>query len=290
MTPSDRDGGSGISSSGPNQFGSTGNAYFGAYGISYNIGSRVLLDTVSFEMDQGEVLSLLGPNGAGKSSLLKILAGILPVRSHGRIKIEARIRLRGDEVHQLSQAGRARAITYVGPEMRVEFPITAFEAVMMGRLCHHPDLFFAFSPADKGAVQSAMERCFCWNLKDQDLHTLSGGEKQLVALARAIAQESRVLLLDEALSKMDLDHQAKIGGLLRELAKEGRSIILVSHDVNLAAEWADTAVLLHQGTTRAQGPIAKVMTEANFKTIYPGAKLSVGKNPFTGAPQVFFGG
>ena len=278
------------SSSIGNSFGSAGTAYLGVYGVNYNIGSRTLLDSVSFEMDQGEILALLGPNGAGKSSLLKILAGILPVRSSGRTKIEARIRLRGDEVHLLSQTGRARAITYVGPEMRVEFPISAFEAVMMGRLCHHPDLFFAFSPADKNAVQSAMERCFCWNLKDQDLHTLSGGEKQLVALARAIAQESRILLLDESLSKMDLHHQAKVGGLLRDLSKEGRSIVLVSHDVNLAAEWADTAVILHKGTTRAQGKIADVMTEANFKTIYPGAKLSVGKNPFTGAPQVFFGG
>jgi iron complex transport system ATP-binding protein len=278
------------SSKGYAQFGSAGNSYFGAYGVTYSIGSRILLDAVSFEMDAGEILALLGPNGAGKSSLLKILAGILPIQSVGRSKIAARIRLRGDEVHQLSQGGRARAITYVGPELRVEFPITAYEGVMMGRLCHHPDLFFSFSTADKFAVQNAMERCFCWNLRDQDLHTLSGGEKQLVALARAIAQESRVLLLDEALSKMDLHHQARIGELLRELAKEGRSIILVSHDVNLAAEWSDTAVLLHQGTTRAQGPIANVMTEANFKTIYPGAKLSVGKNPFTGAPQVFFGG
>jgi iron complex transport system ATP-binding protein len=266
-----------------------GRPFFGVYGATYSLGSRLLLDSVSFEMDLGEVLALLGPNGAGKSTLLKIVAGILPLRSVGRTKISAQVRVRGDDLGQQTLVNRARAVTYVAPEMRAEFPMSAFEAVMMGRLCHHPDLFLSYSEADMSAVRTAMERCFCWGLKDQELYTLSGGEKQLVALARAVAQESRVLLLDEALSKMDLHHQAKIGQLLRELAKEGRCIVLVSHDVNLAAEWSDTAVLLTKGTTLARGPIGSVMTEENFRKIYPGAKLSVGKNPFTGAPQIFFG-
>jgi iron complex transport system ATP-binding protein len=262
----------------------------GVYGVTYNIGKRAILDSVSFEMEQGDVLALLGPNGAGKSSLLKILAGILNPTSIGKTKISAQIRHRGEELTQQKLTARARSITYVAPELRAEFPITAYEAVMMGRLCHHPALFLSFSETDKTSVQTAMERCLCWELRDRDLHTLSGGERQLVALARAVAQDAKVLLLDEVLSKMDLHHQAQMGRLIQQLAQEGRMIVLVSHDVNLAAEWATTALFLLHGTSIAQGPIAKVFTEETFRKVYPGAKLVIGKNPVTGAPQVFFGG
>jgi iron complex transport system ATP-binding protein len=264
--------------------------HFGVFGVTYTLSDRSILDSVSFEMEAGEVLALLGPNGAGKSSLLKILAGILPPTSVGRRKISALVRLRGDPMSGMPLQDRARLITYDGPELRAEFPVTAYEAVMMGRLCHHVGMFLAFSETDKKVVRAAMERCLCWGLRDQELQTLSGGEKQLVALARAIAQDSRILLLDEVLSKMDLHHQAKMGSLLREIAKEGRSIVLVSHDVNLAAEWSDTALLLVKGNAIARGPISEVMTEQNFHRAYPDAKLSMGKNPFTGAPQIFFGG
>jgi iron complex transport system ATP-binding protein len=267
---------------------------FGVYGVTYTYGTKTILDSVSFEMDSGESLALLGPNGAGKSSLLKILAGIFPPSTIGKAKISLQIRLRGEEFGTSSSKTkaqtRARLMTYVAPELRAEFPITAYETVMMGRLCHHPDLFMAFSENDRKAVETAMQRCFCWELRDRDLDTLSGGEKQLVALARAVAQEARILLLDEVLSKMDLHHQARIGKLLRELATEGKSVILVSHDVNLAAEWASTALLLLKGNVIARGSIAEVMTEENFHRVYPGAKLVAGKNPVTGAPQIFFGG
>jgi iron complex transport system ATP-binding protein len=263
---------------------------FGVYGVTYTSGAKTILDSVSFEMDSGEVLALLGPNGAGKSSLLKIIAGIYPPSTVGKIKISLQVRLRGEEFPASSSQVRARLVTYVGPELRAEFPLTAYETVMMGRLCHHPDLFLAFSDNDLKAVETAMKRCYCWELRDRDLETLSGGEKQLVSLSRAIAQEARILLLDEVLSKMDLHHQALIGKLLRELATEGKSVVLVSHDVNLAAEWATTAILLLKGNVIARGSIESVMTEENFRRVYPDAKLHLGENPVTGAPQIFFGG
>jgi iron complex transport system ATP-binding protein len=267
---------------------------FGIYGVTYTYGEKTILDSVSFEMDSGEVLALLGPNGAGKSSLLKIVAGIFPPSTVGKTKISLQIRLRGEEFSAASSKSRAqtraRLMTYVGPELRAEFPLTAYETVMMGRLCHHPDLFIEFSENDRKAVETAMRRCFCWDLRGRDLNTLSGGEKQLVSLARAVAQEARILLLDEVLSKMDLHHQARIGKLLRELASEGKSVILVSHDVNLAAEWATTALLLLRGSIIARGPVTSVMSEENFRRVYPDAQLHIGKNPVTGAPQIFFGG
>ena len=257
-------------------------AFFGVYGLSHRIHKRKVLDEVSFEMDQGEILALLGPNGAGKSTLLKILAGILVPATGSQIK------LRNEELTNIYAQARARMITYVGAELRAEFPITAMEAVMMGRFCHHPLLTHKLSVDDIEKIHSAMEECRCWSFKDQDLSTLSGGEKQLVALARAIAQGSRMILLDESLSKMDLHHQSTVGKLLKKLAKQGRSIILVSHDVNLAAEWSDTALLLVQGQKRAHGRLESVLTDAHFKNAYPNAEIAVGKNPFTGAPQIFF--
>ncbi len=137
-------------------------------------------------------------------------------------------------------------------------------------------------------IRAAMEDCHCWTYKDQDLATLSGGEKQLVALARAIAQGSKIILLDESFSKMDLHHQSTMGSLLRKLAKEGRTFILVSHDVNLAAEFSDRAVLLVKGSKSAEGKIESVLSDVHFKSAYPEAQIAIGKNPYTGAPQVFF--
>ena len=257
-------------------------SFFGVYGISYEVHRRTILEEIAFEMDAGEILALLGPNGAGKSTLLKILSGITDAQG------TSQIRLRGEELTRLDHQARARLITYVGAELRTEFPLTAIEAVMMGRFCHHPMLKQKLSPEDLDLIRSAMEECACWGFKDQELHTLSGGEKQLVALARAVAQGSKVILLDEALSKMDLHHQSRVGKLLRRLAAEGRSIILVSHDVNPASEWSDTALLLVRGKKAAHGPIATVLTDANFKSAYPNAEIAVGKNPFSGAPQLFF--
>jgi iron complex transport system ATP-binding protein len=262
------------------------NAYFGVYGISYRVrqGSeqRSILEEISFEMEQGEILALLGPNGAGKSTLLKILSGILrPVTG-------SQVKLRGEELTQMTPQARARMITYVGVELRAEFPLTAIEAVMMGRFCHHPMLSHRLSKEDLEEIRNAMEECRCWSFKDQELQTLSGGEKQLVALARALAQQSKIIILDEALSKMDLHHQSTVGKLLKKIAKKGRSFILVSHDVNLAAEWSDTALLLVKGAKKAHGKMGDVLTDRHFQSAYPDAEIAVGKNPFTGAPQLFF--
>jgi iron complex transport system ATP-binding protein len=136
----------------------------------------------------------------------------------------------------------------------------------------------------------AMEQFHCWDWRDRDLQTLSGGERQLVSLARAFAQGARILFLDESLSQMDLHHQAHTGKLLKKMTEQGYAVVLVSHDVNLAAEWADTALLLGprgQGKI-AHGPMREVLTEQNLKKLYPGADLVVGTNPVSHAPKVFF--
>jgi iron complex transport system ATP-binding protein len=259
----------------------------GAYGITYRWerNGGVVLDELSLELAKGEFLALLGPNGSGKSTLLKTLAGLLPLNRPG---CSGQVRLGTQNFLTLPPHRRAQAVAYVAPDLRAEFPLTAYEAVLLGRTCHGVGLLSRTSDADREAVRWAMEKALCWNLRDRDLHRLSGGEVQLVSLARALAQGAKVLLLDEALSRMDLNHQAAMGRMLQGLAAQGWSIVLVAHDVNLASEWASTCLLLRQGRTIATGKIADVLNADRIQQLYPGAWV-VGKSPVSGAPKVFFG-
>jgi len=259
---------------------------FGAYGISYEYyGSRVL-DDVSLEMGKGELVALLGPNGSGKTTLMKLMSGILPRQGHG---YAGSILWRNTNFFSFSVSERARRVVYVAPDLRMEFPMTCMDLVLLGRTSQGSTLLRRITREDSDCVQHAMERCRCWGLRNRLFHTLSGGEKQLVLLARALAQGARVLLLDESLSKMDLDHQAAIGNMLRGLARqEGCSILLVSHDLNLASEWADICVFLKRGVQVASGPTREVITIETVRSLYPGANLVMGSNPATGAPKIFF--
>ncbi|MGZ3689643.1 MAG: ABC transporter ATP-binding protein [Bdellovibrionota bacterium] len=258
----------------------------GVYGINYQYGGRAVLEEVSFEVDKGQVVSLIGPNGSGKSTLLKILAGILPLSRKG---CSGQVRLHGTEFLSQAPHWRAQQIAYVSADLSAEFPLTAYEAVGLGRTSYGLRILRRAQQEDARIIRESMERCFCWELRARDLHSLSGGERQLVALARALAQGAKVLLLDETLSRMDLNHQALVGRLLRDLAFKEWTILLVSHDVNLASEWADVCIFLQKGRKIAEGPTVKSLTEERIRALYPGADLIVGKNPATGAPKVFFG-
>lgn len=252
----------------------------GVFGVTCHYREHVALDEVSFELEAGEILALVGPNGSGKSTLLKAIAGLLPLRGAGRA---GQVRVSGHDFLSLDSGSRARQIAYLGEEPRAEFPITAWEAVSLGRFAH------GGAQREDASVRAAMERTLTWALRDRHLDTLSGGERQRVSVARALAQGARLLFLDEALSKMDLHHQAWMGKLLRELAQTGYGIILVSHDLNFAGECASSVLLLQAGRKRAHGPTREVLTTERLAEMYPGAHLLVGANPATGAPQVFFG-
>lgn len=249
-------------------------AFFGVYGLSCGYGSKKIIDSLSFEVEAGEIVAILGPNGSGKSTLLKASAGILP-------PWEGQVWMRGDDLLSLAPALRARKVAYVGADLRTEFPLTAIETVRLGRICHG-------TRDDEEVVERAMELCFCSHLRDRWLYSLSGGERQLVALAKAIAQGSRILFLDESLSKMDLNHQALVGKRLRELAASGHAILLVSHDANFAAEVATHALLLKEGKRLATGKIQDVWTSDRIAEVYPGARFVVAPSPLSGAPQIFW--
>jgi iron complex transport system ATP-binding protein len=257
-------------------------------GLSHAYGARTALKAVSFELAQGEILSLLGPNGSGKSTLLKLIAGVLPA---GAAVPGVGTQVLYEGLNLLSQplAWRAQRVAYIGADLNAQFPMTAEQAVLLGRSSQGGSLFKLSTAQDRAEVEQAMRRCFCWELRFRDLHSLSGGERQLVALARALAQGARTLFLDEALSRMDLHHQAAVGRLLTELCARDYSVVLVSHDVNIASEWAHSVLLLRGGERVGHGPIREVLTEKAVRALYPDSELTVGLSPASGAPKVFFG-
>ncbi|MGK5082291.1 ABC transporter ATP-binding protein [Bdellovibrionota bacterium FG-1] len=257
--------------------------------LHYAYGGRSVIQNLSFSLGVGEILALLGPNGSGKSTLLKTIAGILPSFKTDHL---GRIFFHGEDVASKPLAWRAARIAYVGADMDAQFPMTAQQAVLLGRSSQTGATLGWMrlsTQQDEQLVQDAMTRCLCWAFRDRDLAKLSGGERQLVSIARALVQGARVLLLDESMSRMDLNHQAQIGKLLSELARQGYSVILVSHDINIASEWAQSALLLKDGERVSCGPIREVLTEGAMRELYPGVDWVIGPSPATGTPKVFFG-
>lgn len=264
----------------------------GAYAISYGwkpfsakAERQKVIDEFSFELDRGEILALLGPNGSGKSTLLKLLSGILP---RSDTYYSGQVRFSGKDFFSFSRLSRARKIAYVGSELKAEFPMTARETVMLGRTSQGHGFMDHPTSVDLQTIQSAMETTLSWHLRDRDFNTLSGGERQLVALAGALAQGAKVLFLDETFSKMDLNHQSLLGQKIKELATQGYSIILVAHDLNFAAELANRIIWIQSGKKIAEGPVSEMLAIVHLKKLYPGAQFFIGKNPSTGTPQVFF--
>jgi iron complex transport system ATP-binding protein len=247
---------------------------------------RSALEAVSLELAAGDFVALLGPNGCGKSTLLKIMSGLLALDR----KSEGGVSFGGRDFLSLTPRERARAVAYLPAQLPTEFPVTVEQAVMMGRTADGSGFLQRVSALDREAVQRALALCLCEALSGRFLHELSGGERQLAHLARGIAQGAKILLLDEALSQMDLNHQSLIGRVLRRLVREeSYAVVLVAHDVNLAAEWADQCVLMKDGRVVARGHARETLDQRRLELLYPDAKLVVGSSPVTGAPKVFFG-
>ncbi|MFZ9594465.1 MAG: ABC transporter ATP-binding protein [Bdellovibrionia bacterium] len=239
---------------------------------------------LSFELPSCAITVLVGPNGSGKSTLMKAVAGLLPLPPP---HCSAQVEFQGEHFLNFSPEKRAQVVAYVPSEIHTEFPLTAYEVVSMGRLCWPVQRFWTQGSSEASLIAQAMQRAFCWELRDRDFSSLSGGEKQRVAIARALAQQSPVLFLDEALSQMDLNHQMQVGGLLRELAQNGASILWVCHDLNLALSWAQFGIFLKEGRLIAQGPLESSLQVSVLETLYPGVHFRLGRHPESGALQVF---
>ncbi len=246
-------------------------------GATFAYGDAVALDDVSFTARQGEFVGLLGPNGAGKSTLVRIVAGLAAPRA-------GEVRLAGLDPFRAPRRQVARACALVPQEPRVAWPFTVREAVMMGR-APHQGLLAVADRFDRGAVEGALEACDLVPLADRRLDALSGGERRRVFFARALAQEPRVLLLDEPTAFLDLGHQVAAMRMAQVAARGGLCVVAVLHDLNLAAAACDRVVVLSGGRVVAEGPPAAVLTEERVREVWD-VPVWRGENAATGAAVV----
>ena len=248
----------------------------GALGFGY--AEALLFSGLEIGIAPGEMVALIGPNGSGKTSLLKLLAGTLRPAQGG-------VTLDGTPVSGMPARTRARKIAVVPQETYPVFDFTVRETVLMGRTAHLGALGIE-SAADLAAADEALQRTGTRHLAGRMLSHLSGGERQLVVIARALAQRPSWLLLDEPTAFLDIRHRLEIYQLLARLNQEqGLTIVTTSHDINLAARFCRRVVLLKEGRIRADGPPVEVFQAAVLSDVYETA-LRVERDARTGLPVV----
>lgn len=236
------------------------------------------LGPISFNLCAGEFLSIIGPNGSGKSTLLGLLGGLLsPARGQ--------VRFGGREVSLLEPRERARRVAYVRQESPLVFPISVEDFVLLGRFPFADRLGF-HSARDRETACWAMEVTSLDRLAARRLDEISGGERQRVVLARALAQEPELLLLDEPTANLDLNFQVEMLRLICRLAEEhGFVVIAVMHELNLASEFSEHVLLLKGGRLFRYGEPSEVLTRAALEEVYD-VLVSVDRNPYSGRPRV----
>ncbi len=221
-------------------------------GVRARLGAHAVLSGAELDVAPGEIVGLLGRNGAGKSTLLRIACGLLAPEA-GSVELDGR------PLATMDRRERARAAALVPQETHFPFPFSVAEVVLMGRTPHLGWLGFE-GRRDLAAALGAMQQLGIDGLAGRSVLSLSGGERQLAVVARALAQEPRLLLLDEPTAFLDLRHRLQVLGRVRELAAAGTSALVVSHDLAVAARACDRLALLAGGRILAAGPPAEVLT------------------------------
>lgn len=227
--------------------------------LSCGYGSHRVLDGVEFDLEAGTILALLGANGSGKSTLIKTLASLLA-------PLGGSVVASGTEIGRLRPRELAARLSYVPQNESAAFDYTVREVVLTGRFWKGSGMFE--SAEDITIAEQSMERTDCLRFADQPASQLSGGEHQRVLLARALAQESPVMLLDEPTAHLDPSHQVAVARLLAELASEGKAIIAAIHDLNWASVIADRAVLLDAGVIAYDGPMDALLWSDQLEHVY----------------------
>lgn len=226
--------------------------------ISVSYGSREILGGISTQVASNRITAVMGPNGCGKTTLLRCIGGLLHP-TEGNVLID------GKAVQDYPARALAQKVAFVRQHAQIDFEFSAFETVLMGRNPYQHRLQNE-SQEDWNIVERCMKQTGTWELRFAKPSQMSGGELQRVMIARALAQQTPVLLMDEPVSNLDIAHQRDVMRLLRESRE--KTILIVIHDLNLALRFCDDLMLLHNGTLLYQGPIADGLTPDNIRLVY----------------------
>ncbi len=246
--------------------------------ISFRYHRDWVLKEISFQIEKGEFVGVIGPNGSGKSTLLKILSSIL-IPQKGEIFYE------GNPLRKIGRGDIAKKIAVVPQETHLLFPFKAVEVVLMGRSPYLGHLMFERA-MDLEIAKKAMEWTETLHLSDRPMDELSGGERKRVFIARALAQEPEVILLDEPTSNLDIHHQLDFLELILNLNRQkGLTILMASHDINIASEFCDRLILLKEGRIYTMGTPLEVITKENIERVY-GCETWVDQHPISKTPRI----
>ena len=246
--------------------------------LSVYYGQRQILRDISLDVRAGEVLALIGPNGAGKSTLIRAVSGVIPVRS-GEVHVD------GVKVTSLSSMQRARKIAVVPQAVSLPPAFTVWETVLLGRTPYLNFLGQA-SAGDEALARLALEQVDALHLKESHINEISGGEQQRVLLARALAQDTPILLMDEPTAHLDLRHQLDLLKLIAQHAREKNLTVVVAlHDLNLASLFADRIAIVQDGQLCVAGSPQETLTEKILNSVY-NVPVHVARHPDTGAPFI----
>lgn len=249
--------------------------------LTCGYGRKFILRDIGLEIASGEFVSIIGPNGSGKTTLLRAMTGILPV-------VQGRILLNGEDISGFSYRERATRMAVVNQKVEVG-SLSVEDYVLLGRTPYRSPFQFFESQEDWEIAAENIRLTGMWENREMPMNQLSGGEQQLAAVARALTQQTGIVLLDEPTAHLDIAHQMKILGLVRQLNREKHlTVILVVHDLNLASEFSDRLILLNEGRVHTTGAPKAVLTAENIEQVYH-ARVEIHPSPVSGHPFLYWG-
>jgi iron complex transport system ATP-binding protein len=250
--------------------------------VGFRYSEKWVLRNVSFQAQEGELIGIIGPNGSGKTTLLKVVNGLLAPQ-------EGSVSINKIDVRKMKKNSRAKLMAVVPQNSPMVFPFSVEEIVLMGRYPYLKNFQFE-GKADIQITHKAMELTDTLALKARKINELSGGERQMVLIARALASQPRIMLLDEPAAFLDIRHQITFFDLILDLTRrQAMTVIAVTHDINLASLYCDKIILLNAGGIHTMGSPGEVITEACIEEVYQ-TRISVITHPVARVPQVMLTG
>ncbi|MEW8955678.1 ABC transporter ATP-binding protein [Clostridium sp.] len=246
--------------------------------LSCILSQKNILNNVDLVFEEKKLYTIVGPNGSGKTTLLKHICKILDVK-------QGDIYIKGKSISKTNGRELSKNLSSVPQNTHTNFSYNAFDIVLMGRN-PHIGRFKKESKEDIEIAERAMKVTGTYNLRNEDIDVLSGGERQRVIIARALTQETPIMVLDEPISQLDIHHQIQIMNILKELVgKFNKTVICVLHDLNIAAQYSDEIILLNKGEVFKKGHPSEVITKDILREIY-GMEFHIMKNPINSSPLI----